>query len=78
LDLNSKTVFERYKAMQAIGTRVSVPYHVWHLFGTPQKELSIFGDDVCLGEDYGSLAEAREAIEWYANQLGGKIKWEKI
>jgi hypothetical protein len=72
----AKTLFEKYKAIQKVGTTVEVPYEVWTAFGSNCRELSISQTDICLGEDYKSLRQARAAIEWYVNQLGGKVKWE--
>jgi hypothetical protein len=56
---------------------IEVPYHVWRFFGTDAKVATTAGDQACLGCDYGSLEELRTAVDWYANQLGGKVKWEK-
>jgi hypothetical protein len=56
---------------------IEVPYYVWRMFGEPSKHLLIRGDQASFGEDFGSLQELRKAIEWYASQLGGTIKWEK-
>lgn len=55
---------------------IEVPYHVWTVFGNESKFILVSGDTASLGEDYKTLAELRKAIEWYADQLGGKIKWE--
>lgn len=57
---------------------IEVPYHVWRMFGENSKFIVTAGAQASLGEDYGSLQELRSAIEWYADQLGGKIKWEKL
>lgn len=56
---------------------IDVPYNVWTKFGEKSKQVLIAGDQVSLGEDYASLEQAQEAIEWYVNQLGGKVEWSK-
>jgi hypothetical protein len=68
-----KTVAERLKEHSDI----QVPYNVWTCFGEKAKLITLAGDQASLGEDYHTLPELREAIEWYANQLGGKVKWYK-
>jgi len=71
------TLLEKYKKIQEIGTSVEVPYNVRSLFASGKNPLDIVGSDISLGEDYGSLQQCREAIEWYAGQLGGTVKWSK-
>lgn len=56
---------------------IEVPYHVWTCFGKDSKSILLAGDEASLGGDYKSLEELRSAIEWYVNQLGGKVKWKK-
>lgn len=76
--MKTNTVFQKYQAIQKIGTEVSIPFNVWRILGhRNQKIISIFGDDISFGEDFGSLEEVRAAISWYAEQMGGKVKWEK-
>lgn len=60
-------------------SNIEVPYNVWRLFGEKKKVgyISLAGGQASFGEDYGTLPELRAAIEWYADQLGGKITWEK-
>ena len=55
---------------------IEVPWHVWSKFGSKSKIVSISGNQASLGEDYGTIQELRAAIEWYAEQLGGKIRWK--
>ena len=59
---------------------IQVPYHVWTAFGTKAKVILLMGDQFSLAEeaDYVNIEKARKAIEWYADQLGGKVKWEKV
>ena len=56
---------------------IEVPFHVWRMFGQNSKVISMAGNQASLGEDFGSLQELITAIEWYVEQLGGKVKWEK-
>jgi hypothetical protein len=58
---------------------IEAPYDVWRFFGTKTQNgtVTIAGNQASFGEDYGTLPELRAAIEWYADQLGGKITWEK-
>lgn len=58
---------------------IEVPFYVWSKFGTAAKHITIMGKQVSLtGEgDFGNIEELRKAIEFYADQLGGTIKWSK-
>jgi hypothetical protein len=58
---------------------IEVPWHVWTKFGACAKKISLHGDHASFTSesDYANLEELRGAIEWYADQLGGKIKWDK-
>ncbi len=71
-----QTAIEKYNAIQKIGTEVQVPFYVWTKFGSKQKQISLVGTDISLGEDYCRIDEARNAIKWYVTQLGGKVTWE--
>lgn len=55
---------------------IEVPYHAWRFLGPQSKLILIRGDQASLGEDFGSLEELRKAVEFYVEQLGGKINWE--
>jgi len=73
-----QTLFEKFKDIESIGTVVKAPWAVSRVTGC--TELSIVGDQVSIGvldSDYVHLAEARTAIEWYVNQLGGTVTWPK-
>lgn len=58
-------------------SNIEVPYHVWTVFGEETKKITFAGDQACLGCDYKNITELRTAIEWYAAQMGGTVKWEK-
>jgi hypothetical protein len=54
---------------------IQIPWEVARFMDS--KTIRFFGDQICLSNegDYATLAEARKAIEWYVDQLGGKVKW---
>lgn len=56
---------------------IEVPYDVWRMFGENAKYVLIRGDQASFGEDFGTIEELRKAVGWYADQLGGKVRWEK-
>lgn len=56
---------------------IEVPWEVWRAFGKQSKKVLLSGDQASLGEDFMSLLELRTVVDWYADQLGGKVKWEK-
>lgn len=56
---------------------IEVPYNVWRFFGQQSKIITVAGNQASFGEDYGTQEELRNAIEFYVDQLGGKVKWEK-
>lgn len=74
---NKRNVLECHKIASEV-SEVEVPWNVWRFIGSENtKRISIHGDQICLGEDYGSLDEVRNAIQWYVEQLGGTVKWKK-
>jgi hypothetical protein len=70
------TAIQKFDAIQKIGTEVEVPFNVWTKFRENRRPISIVGTEICLGEDYCSIDQAREAVEWYVNQLGGTVNWK--
>lgn len=58
---------------------IEVPWHVWRMFGHCAKRISLHGDQASLTDqgDFGNQEELRRAIEFYVEQLGGKVKWDK-
>jgi hypothetical protein len=60
-------------------TSIEVPYHVWTTFGPGSKKIVVMGDQASLVEegDYVDKEKIRKALEWYVDQMGGKVKWEK-
>ena len=67
------TLHQMYKNILAVGHSAPVPYDVYKIIGG--KTLELAGDQVSLGEDFVSMEEARAAVKWYVEQLGGKVKW---
>lgn len=68
-----KKIIEQVKLQEDI----EVPWHVWTKFGDSAKTIKFAGDQVALSQeaDYGNIEELRLAIEFYVDQLGGKVKW---
>lgn len=58
---------------------IEVPWHVWRLFGHCAKSITLHGDQASLTDqgDFANQEELRKAIEFYVDQLGGKVKWGK-
>lgn len=56
---------------------IPVPWEVWSLWGHAAKRIDFAGDQASLGEDYAKLDRIRFALEWYVDQFGGNVKWEK-
>lgn len=54
---------------------IDVPYHVWTVFGDQSKTIHLAGDQASFGEDFKYLHELRTAIEFYVDQLDGKVEW---
>jgi hypothetical protein len=74
-----KTLFEKYQAIQKIGSTVEVPFNVSRLVqGSGHKRLEIVNTMVGLGgeADWAELDEVRGALQWYVEQLGGEVKWK--
>lgn len=78
--MNKKTLYDKQQAIQKIGTEIGIPF--WSvsrlIYGSGRRSMRIFGDDLSFGGDgdYCSLKEARTAIQWYVEQLGGAVKWK--
>ena len=56
---------------------VEVPHNVWRFFGSNSKIITLAGNQASFGEDFGTVDELRKAVEFYVDQLGGKVNWEK-
>jgi hypothetical protein len=56
---------------------IEVPFEVWRFLGPQSKKILVRGDEASIGEDYGNKEQLRKALEFYIDQLGGKVKWEK-
>ena len=56
---------------------IELPWHVMRFFPEGARKIDFCGDQASFGEDYGSVEELRAAIEWMADQFGGKVKWKK-
>jgi hypothetical protein len=71
---------DRFKKIQKLNEKTkSPPWNVGRCFEGEFLRtfgIQVCGDQICLGEDYVSLSEAREAVEWLASELGGEVEWE--
>jgi hypothetical protein len=58
---------------------IEVPWHVFRFFDGNTKKIVLAGDQASLSSegDFGSLQELQKAVQWYVEQLGGKVKWDK-
>lgn len=70
------TLKEKFDAIQAIGSKVEVPWTIRRAFNGP-VQVEVLGDQVSFGEDYLSFEEARAVAAWFVEQLGGKVSWRK-
>lgn len=75
--MKESTLIDKFNAIQKIGTEVNVPYEVWTVLGN--KQMSIMGNEISMSDngDYSSLEKCKNAVEFYVNQLGGKVTWPK-
>ena len=65
-----------YKRMSGYKA-IEMPYVVWRLLpDNNNRVLDVYGDQACIGGDYASLSEFREALDWLVDQLGGKVEWK--
>jgi hypothetical protein len=71
--MKEKKLVEQLKLQK----NIEVPYNVWRFFGNNSKIITLAGNQASFGEDYGNLEELRKVIEFYVDQLGGKVNWEK-
>lgn len=69
-----KNVLECHEIAKKVA-EIAPPWDVYRLFSTQCKTVQIWGDQISLGEDFASLKECRNAIQWYVEQLGGKVQW---
>ncbi len=70
-----QTLIEKYRAIQAIGSSIEVPWKVQRLFPS-NLQIDVIGTQIGFGEDYVSVDQARDALEWLVAQLGGTVKWD--
>lgn len=73
----NNTLLEKYKSIQKIGSSIETPWFVYRAFGSPVRAISVTGTEISLGEDFVSVQEARNAVEWYVKNLGRSVKWSK-
>lgn len=54
---------------------IKMPYNVMRFFVEGSREITFANDQASLGEDYGTIEELRDVVEWLADQFGGKVEW---
>lgn len=57
---------------------LKVPWEVWTAFGQAAKEVSFIGNQIALTDDsdFVTIERAREAVQWYVENLGGSVNWK--
>ena len=70
-------LIDKYNEVQKVGS-TEVPHAVWTKLGLA-KNIEIVGNQLSLANDsdFCDLDEARNAVTWLVEQLGGKVKWDK-
>ena len=69
-------IIDQYNVINKL-PKIEVPYKVYSCFSSSKRDILIYDNTLSLGEDFKSLAEVREAVQWYVEQLGGNVKWSK-
>lgn len=72
----SKKVKKAYQILKD-QPAIEMPWDVGRFFVEGSRHIEFAGDQLSLGEDYGNLEELRYVVEWLADQLGGKVEWNK-
>lgn len=67
----------KLKEQLKLQSDIEVPFEVWRFLGGQSKKILVRGDEASLGEDFGNREQLRKALEFYIDQLGGKVEWEK-
>lgn len=56
---------------------VKTPWHVMRLFG----QVQLWGPQISFEQgnsDFVELEEAKQALEWLVEQLGGRVNWSAV
>lgn len=71
-------IHEFIEATKEFNRQLEVPYKVSCALGGV-KNITTFGETIQLTQDgdYLDVDEARSVISWIADQLGGKVTWNK-
>jgi hypothetical protein len=67
----------KLKEQLKLQSDIEVPFEVWRFLGPQSKLILVRGDEASLGEDFGNKEQLQKAVEFYVDQLGGKVNWEK-
>lgn len=66
-------IVKKFKALRK--EQDKAPWSTIRLFQAFSYE--VIGEQISFGEDYVSIHEAREGVQFLVDQLGGKVKWGK-
>ena len=68
-------IYERLEKIAELET-IEVPYKVKCAFG---ENIRLFGSNIAFTDDtdFVSLEDAKIAVAWLVEQLGGTVKWSK-
>lgn len=80
--MSKKKKNEPKKAYQRVTEykSIDIPWEVYCFLphdGVIAKEMEIYGDQIGIGGDFMNLAESQTAIQWFVDQLGGKVQWKE-
>jgi len=65
-----------YEKIQKLNEKQDdIPWNTRRLFREGYFEINIMGSEISFGEDYVSIEQAREGIQFIVEQLGGKVDW---
>lgn len=71
-------ILEAHKKITNIANSIEdIPYKVWTCFWSEKPQINIESDYFLLEGDCKNLKEMRDGIEWFVEQFGGTVKWEK-
>lgn len=73
-----KTAFEVFKEVQELNkSQNDTPWYVKRVM-PDNFRIEVLGEQLTFGQDFVTIEEAREALDWFVNELGGTVKWKKI
>jgi lysozyme family protein len=70
-------LIDKWKKMQEIGSGVDVPWHVMRVIDCKKLYVDVNYVSIADNGDMVAPEEARVAVDWVVDQLGGKVRWLK-